>query len=181
MYTLSSFPVATGGICLTGLLSLGSFSKILAPGMRLGWIQAPARLRERMQANGFINSGGSINHISSHIVRQAIELGLQDQHMETVRKAYARRAAAMHEALLENFSGMARWQRPEGGYFFWLEMQPGVDTAIARKQAGAAATGFQPGAVFSSKGGLNNCLRLSFAHYRADEIAEGVNRVRSLF
>ncbi len=76
------------------VVSLGSFSKILAPGMRLGWIQTSDALRKRILANGSINSGGSINHISSHIVRHAIDHGLLVSHLEKLRIAYRSRAAA---------------------------------------------------------------------------------------
>ncbi|MBT8396492.1 MAG: PLP-dependent aminotransferase family protein, partial [Gemmatimonadetes bacterium] len=67
------------------VLSLGSFSKILAPAMRLGWIQTGPGLRKRLLENGFVNSGGSINHYSSHIVRHAIDLGLQQAHVKDLR------------------------------------------------------------------------------------------------
>ena len=67
------------------VLSLGSFSKIMAPGLRLGWIQTSPNLMEKLMDNGAINSGGSLNHFTSHIMRQAIELG---NVAPTARKAH---------------------------------------------------------------------------------------------
>ncbi len=163
------------------VVSLGSFSKILAPGMRLGWIQTSTGLRMRLMANGFINSGGSVNHISSHIVRQTIDNGSLDSHIEKLKSAYRSRLAAMDDALGEHFDDLARWTRPEGGYFFWLQFAATVDTTPLRESARAAAAGFQCGSVFSSSGGLKNCLRLSFAHYSEDDIRTGIARIRSLF
>jgi DNA-binding transcriptional MocR family regulator len=163
------------------VVSLGSFSKILAPAMRLGWIQASPGLCEQILANGFISSGGSINHISSHIARQVIDLGLLDSHVQKLRHAYRSRVEAMDEALESEFSSLAKWIKPEGGYFFWLEFAAGMDIAPLRELARECEAGFQPGAVFSSCDGLSNCMRLSFAHYAEDEIAEGVRRVRTLF
>jgi 2-aminoadipate transaminase len=163
------------------VVSLGSFSKILAPGLRLGWIQASERLRARIMAHGFINSGGSINHISSLIVRQAIDNGSLDSHIEALRHSYRSRVEAMDDALREHFDDIAEWTRPDGGYFFWLQFDESVDTTQLRDKARGVKTGFQSGTVFSSQGQLNNYLRLSFAHYNEDDIREGIARLRPLF
>jgi DNA-binding transcriptional MocR family regulator len=163
------------------VVSLGSFSKILAPGMRLGWIQTSRNLREELRSSGFVNSGGSINHISSHIVRQTIDSGSLDSHIEKLRSVYGRRVVSMDDALHQHFGDIAEWTRPGGGYFFWLRFDASVDTTSIRESARKAATGFQAGSVFSSKGQLNNCLRLSFAHYSEDDIREGIERLRPLF
>ncbi len=163
------------------VVSLGSFSKILAPGMRLGWIQTSERLRSRCMSNGFINSGGSINHISSLIVRQAIDNGSLDSHIKSLRRNYRSRVAAMDDALQEHFNDIAEWLRPDGGYFFWLRFDESVDTTPLREKARDIEAGFQAGTVFSSKGQLKNCIRLSFAHYLDKDIREGIARIRPLF
>lgn len=163
------------------VLSLGSFSKILAPGLRLGWIQTSSRLREQIKSHGFINSGGSINHISSHIVRKAIDNGSLEAHIESLRHSYRKRVEAMDAALHQHFEDIAEWNRPNGGYFFWLRFDESVDTAMLREKARKVQAGFQGGAVFSSCGQLDNCLRLSFAHYRETDIREGIARLRPLF
>lgn len=163
------------------VVSLGSFSKILAPAMRLGWIQTSRALRDQLKGSGFINSGGSVNHLSSHIVRQTIHSGSLASHVEKLRDAYRLRVAAMDDALHENFRDIAKWTRPEGGYFFWLRFEESLDTTPIRESARGAATGFQAGSVFSSKGQLKNYLRLSFAHYSEDDIREGIARIRALF
>ncbi len=176
-------PAAAYG-AMTGsdaVVSLGSFSKILAPALRLGWIQTSKSLRGALTANGFVSSGGSINHFASHVVRYAIDAGLVDAHIERLRTAYRARVDAMHAALTEYFDGLATWSRPDGGYFFWLCFDASLDTAALRNRARALETGFQPGSVFSSKGDLRNYLRLSFAHYGEDDIREGVSRLRAIF
>ena len=163
------------------VLSLGSFSKILAPGMRLGWIQTGPGLRKRLLDNGFIISGGSINHYSSHIVRHAIDLGLQRAHVRELKRAYRNRVEAMQDSLQSQFGDLATWQRPDGGYFFWLRFEDDVDTARFRDRARELQTGFEPGSGFSSDGRLSNFLRLSFAHYDEDDIREGIARMRPIF
>ena len=182
LYYYDQPPPALGTMADSGVvISLGSFSKILAPGMRLGWIQTSQNLRDKMLASGFINSGGSINHISSHIVRKAIDLGLLETHVAQLRTAYRARVEAMDQTLKRHFDGLAHWQKPGGGYFFWLEFDQDVDITPLRERARGLETGFQAGAVFSSRGGLRNFLRLSFAHYNEAEIVEGIGRMRPLF
>ena len=163
------------------VLSIGSFSKILAPGMRVGWIQSGPRLRSRLLESGFTNCGGSISHYSSHIVRHAIDLGLQQTHVRELRRAYRKRVEAMHDSLQSQFGAMATWLRPSGGYFFWLQFDDDVDTSLLLERARELETGFQPGSLFSSCGGLSNCLRLSFAHYDEGDIRDGIARMRRVF
>lgn len=163
------------------VVSMGSFSKILAPGMRLGWIQTSNELRKRLLNSGFVNSGGSINHISSHIVRHAIGTGLLDSHLEKLKRVYRGRVEAMDAALHEYFDGIAQWTRPDGGYFFWMRFDESIDTSLLRQKARDLETGFQSGAMFSSHDSLNNYLRLCFAHYNDDDLQEGIKRMRPLF
>ena len=171
-------PPALGTLIERGnVVSMGTFSKILAPGLRLGWLQAGRRQMRRILDSGWVNSGGSISHFSSHVARQAIDSGLQEQHIEHAIGVYRERVDVMHEALEQSFSGIARWSKPRGGYFFWLELEEGRDTVALRRTAIEAGTGFQPGPVFSANGRLQNCLRLSFAHYTAYEIPEGLVRL----
>jgi DNA-binding transcriptional MocR family regulator len=174
-------PAAMGTMTDRGnILSLGSFSKIMAPGLRLGWIQTSDGLMQRLLDTGVINSGGSFNHFTSHVVRHAIELGLQGSLLQHLRTSYGQRLETMDLALHRHLGSLAGWARPCGGYFFWLEFDRTVDTTELRTHAARFKTGFQPGAVFSCTGGLNNCLRLSFAHYGTDDIAEGVARLGAL-
>ena len=163
------------------VISLGSFSKILAPAMRLGWLQASEKLIRKILAIGLIHSGGCINHISSHIARHAMTHGLLDTHLENLRGAYRSRVEAMDQALTEHFGDIAEWTRPDGGYFFWLRLDESIDTTPLKDKALEAETGFTAGSLFSGEKKLRNCLRLSFAHYGEDDIREGIARLRKVF
>jgi 2-aminoadipate transaminase len=174
-------PPALGTMTQSGnILSLGSFSKIMAPGLRLGWIQTSATLMARLLGTGVVNSGGSFNHFTSQVMRHAIELGLQDSMLVKLRETYRRRVETMDAALRQHLGGLATWRRPGGGYFFWLEFDQAIDTTALKARAADFRTGFQPGEVFSCDGDLKNCLRLSFAHYGDGDISEGVARLGAL-
>jgi len=174
-------PPALGTMTDRGnILSLGSFSKIMAPGLRLGWIQTSPNLMQQILETGVVSSGGSFNHFTSQVMRHAIELGLQQSMLEKLRKTYRRRVETMDAALHEHLGDLATWRRPGGGYFFWLEFDQMLDTTALKTHAADFRTGFQPGEVFSCTGDLKNCLRLSFAHFGDDDIAEGVARLGAL-
>lgn len=159
------------------VLSLGSFSKILAPGMRLGWIQAGPEAVARLNDSGVVTSGGSFNHFSSLVVRHAMTSGALASWVEQLRLAYAQRLDAMDAALHEHLGDRARWLRPGGGYFFWVELDPGTDSVQGLERARSLGTGFQPGAASSCTGEQKHCIRLSFAHYGPDAIREGMARL----
>jgi DNA-binding transcriptional MocR family regulator len=160
------------------VLSLGSFSKILAPGLRLGWIQTNAELMGILTASGVLVSGGNFNHFTSHIVRQLIENGELAPFVAHLRANYAARAEAMDAALHTHLDGMATWQKPQGGYFFWLKLAAHIDSEKLQAAAREAGTGFLPGTACSTAGGLKNHLRLSFAHYTVPDIHDGIARLR---
>jgi DNA-binding transcriptional MocR family regulator len=110
-------------------------------------------------------------------MRQAIETGAQQEMVDWLRPQYAARLDAMDRALRREIGDRARWRRPHGGYFFWLELEQDIDTVELKEKAMKGGVGFQPGPVFSCQGGFGNYLRLSFAHYSIEEINEGVIRL----
>jgi DNA-binding transcriptional MocR family regulator len=165
---------------LTGrgnVISMGSFSKILAPALRVGWIQADAKLVNRMLESGWVNSGGAVNQLGSLLVRQAIDTGALERHIAFLREAYRSRLDTMQAALEEHFSDIATWTKPRGGYFVWITLKADLETAPIKPRALEAGVGFQPGSAFSGPGGFKNSLRLSFAHYDETRIREGVARL----
>jgi 2-aminoadipate transaminase len=172
-------PPSFGVLGVAGnVLALGTFSKILAPALRLGWIQTTPALMQRLLASGALVSGGNFNHFASHVVRKLMESGELAANVASLRASYAERAQAMDSALRKHLSGVARWEKPGGGYFFWLELPEGADAAALSAAASAAGTGFLPGAACSNAGGQRHCLRLSFAHYSVPDIHEGIARLK---
>lgn len=163
---------ATGAV-----LGLGSFSKILAPGLRLGWLQAAPNHVHRLVTSGLLDSGGGLNPFTSGLVRVALERGWQEEHLGRLRGVYRKRIAAMDAALRDSLGDQARWRTPDGGYFFWVALPNEVDAGALSELAATQKVGFRPGARFSGAGGLRSCVRLSFAYYEEDDLVEGVRRL----
>ncbi len=178
---LAHFINHAGGIGHDHVISLGSFSKILAPGLRLGWIQAGNRLTSRFATCGLVDSGGGLNPFTSALVATALQEGWQQQYLADLRQTYARRIEVMDSALRAQMDGTARYTRPDGGFFFWLGLSSKIDSEqLLTTALEQYRVGFQPGGRFSSVDGLRNYIRLSFAFYGEDEIRTGVDRLAEL-
>jgi len=159
------------------VFSLGSFSKILAPGLRLGWIHASRELLRPLALCGMLDSGGGLNPFTSALVRSALESGLQAEHLDRLRAVYRERLVAMKSALHRELSGLLPFKEPQGGFFFWIALPEGVNTPDLLPKAQECRVSFVPGIRFSSCGGMGNYLRLSFSYYDSEELQEGVGRL----
>jgi DNA-binding transcriptional MocR family regulator len=162
------------------VLSLGSFSKILAPGLRLGWIQTHPDLMVRLINNGLIFSGGGLNPFTSAIVQSAIELGLQAKQLSHLKKVYLRRKIALNSALSENLRDLVSFVEPGGGFFMWLRLPQGLDTEKLLPEANKHKVNFLPGSNFSPQRDLKNYMRLSFAYYEESDLKEAVKRLTAV-
>ena len=159
------------------VLSLGSFSKILAPGLRLGWIQTGPQLLKHIVGCGLLDSGGGLNPFASALVRSTIEMGLQQTQLATLKTTYTERKVALIYALKEYLPDSVRFVEPDGGFFIWLVFPEGVDTGQMRVEARRKNVGYLPGIKFSSRNGLKNCARLSFSYFDVPELEEGAGRL----
>ena len=180
-YTSAPPPPLASFAASETVFSLGSFSKILAPGLRLGWVQAAPVHLQRLVNSGLLDSGGGLNPFTSGLVRVALEQGWQDQYLDLLCTTYRARSAALDRALRWEFGDWIAYVKPEGGYFYWVRLPETVDAGEYLAQAAAHKVGYRPGSRFSSQGVLRNYLRLSFAFYGEDELAEGVRRLRTVF
>ena len=163
------------------VLSLGSFSKILAPGLRLGWIQTAPQLLKRINDCGLLDSGGGLNPFTSAVVRSAIEMGLQQSQLATLKTTYTERKAALGKALREYLPNSINFVEPDGGFFIWLVFPDKVDTKRMLVEARQNNVGYLPGVKFSSTGKLKNCARLSFSYFDVPELEEGARRLANVF
>jgi DNA-binding transcriptional MocR family regulator len=159
------------------VISLGSFSKIMAPGLRLGWIQAGGELLKRFIGCGLLDSGGGLNPFTSAVVCSAIGMGLQRDQLTALKDTYRRRKNALSSALRINLPKSVRFTEPDGGFFIWLRFPEDTDTGKMLLDARSNNTGYLPGIRFSSRGGLNNCARLSFSYFEISQLEEGAKRL----
>jgi DNA-binding transcriptional MocR family regulator len=163
------------------VLSIGTFSKILAPGMRLGWIHGSIDLLASLADSGLILSGGGLNPVTSTLATAMMRMGWQHEYLEWLRATFARRSATMVAALREHMPAWVEYDVPSGGYFVWLRLPLNVDGAALRARGKEHGVDVRHGAQFSPAGALGNHLRLSYAFYDDDDIAEGVTRLGRAF
>jgi len=154
-----------------------SFSKTVAPGVRVGWFAAPAALAARIEARAVSN------YISPPFLTQAtvfelIDRGAFEPNLERIRGLLRQRRDAMLAALEHELAGTATWSEPEGGYFLWVDVP--ADAAELLVRAEAAGVTFVKGADFFSDGSGSRALRLAFSYASPSEIGEGVSTLASL-
>ncbi|MFD6079388.1 PLP-dependent aminotransferase family protein [Streptomyces hydrogenans] len=159
---------------------LGSFSKVMAPGLRLGFLRAPAALRRAC----VIAKQAADLHTST-VDQAAVARYLRDRdldaHVAGMRAAYRARRDAMLDGLPAALPEGSRWNRPEGGMFVWATLPQGHDATALLPVAVGHNVAYVPGAPFFSGTPDPASLRLSFTTHTPDEIAEGLRRLAKIF
>jgi DNA-binding transcriptional MocR family regulator len=156
------------------VVRLGTFSKIVAPGVRLGFALADPAVIERMLA---FKAEGSTNGFASMVVGTFMKGGGLAAHIETLRAAYRARRDAMYEALAREMPAGVTWTRTEGGFFLWLTLPPRADMAkVSARAAEERVVALAGTECFPDGRGTHN-LRLAFSLQPPDRIAEGIRRL----
>lgn len=156
---------------------LGSFSKVLVPGLRLGYVIAPPalfpKLLQAKQAADLHTPG-----FNQRIVHEVVREGFLQRHLPAVRARYKSQRDAMRAALEQHLRPLgARWTTPAGGMFFWVELPRGLDAMALLQQAVEAGVAYVPGAAFYCADAAAHTLRLSFVTVPEARIAEGVEKL----
>jgi 2-aminoadipate transaminase len=156
-----------------GVSYMGSFSKILTPGIRLGYVVAPQplarKLEQAKQATDLHTA-----QLTQMVVHEVVKDGFLNEHIPTIRKLYSDQCQAMLHALEEHFPKAATWTKPEGGMFIWVTLPKHIDTSKLIDEAIAQNVAFVPGAPFYANEPEHNTLRLSFVTVPPEKIRAGV-------
>ncbi|MCI0393694.1 MAG: PLP-dependent aminotransferase family protein, partial [Chloroflexi bacterium] len=158
------------------VIYLSTFSKTLAPGLRLGWIVAPTSVIQQC----VMAKQGMDLHTSTFVQMVAYEVardGFLEQHVRRIRQVYRQRRDVMLAAMERHFPAGVRWTHPQGGLFLWVILPEGLDAAAILKKAVANQVAFVPGSAFFPDGSGANTCRLNFSNARPEQIEIGIRRL----
>ncbi len=164
------------GYKLGNVIYLSTFSKVLAPGLRVAWIVAPpdviAKMVQLKQSTDLHTST-----FTQMLVYEAARDGFIDEHVKLIRATYKERRDAMLDALHDFFPPEVSWTHPHGGLFLWVTMPPGVDSSRLLDSALRQNVAFVPGDPFFPSGDTGSHMRLNFSNAQPEMIREGVRRL----
>lgn len=172
--------VSTNGAGYTGsVLYHSTFSKLLAPGLRIGWVIAPVQIIQKLTA---LKQGIDL-HTSTLTQMVAYEVardGFLEEHVQHLRKVYHHRRDVMLQAMESHFPAEVTWTHPRGGLFLFVTLPKGIDARAVLGEALKKNVAFVPGKSFFPHGGGENTFRLNFSYPKPDRIVEGIKRLGSI-
>jgi 2-aminoadipate transaminase len=156
-----------------GVIYMGSFSKVLTPGIRLGYVVAPLPLVRRLE---LAKQAADLHtaQLTQMVVYEVVKDGFLDKHIPSIRTLYANQCQVMLDAMAECFPEGVSWTKPEGGMFIWVTLPKHIDAMKLLDQAIAAKVAFVPGSPFYANEVETNTLRLSFVTVPPARIKEGI-------
>lgn len=176
----SEYRGESGGVYNGNVIYLSTFSKLLAPGIRIAWaVGAESVIRKLVQAKQSADL-----HTSSFNQMAVYEISKNDfldKHVQVIRATYKERRDAMLEAMDELFPDEVKWTHPEGGMFLFVHLPEGMDAAVIFEKAVKKNVAYVPGAAFHPVGGGENTMRMNFSFSTPDAIREGIARLGALF
>ena len=175
---LFSFDEKTDPDYKGNVISNGSFSKLLGPGLRLGWMEVPEHVQKILCVTGYARSGGCFNHYTSCIVAMALQMGLVKEHLAHVQEVYCNQLNALCSALEKYMPCPFTYKKPRGGYFVWVVLPSEVDCdKVYDICLDKYNVDFNKGSGFSSRGQFKNCMRLTFAFHDGSIIEHCVKSI----
>ncbi len=163
------------------VILLGTFSKLLAPGLRIAWLIAPKGNAYdrcvRMKQGADLHT----NTFAQHIIYEFIKDGALDDHLKIIRRAYARRRDLMVKLMKEHFPEGVSFTQPTGGLFLWVSLPEKIDTTELLPKAVEMNVAYIPGSAFYPDGGGRNTMRLNFSKPTEEEIEKGIPILAKLF
>jgi 2-aminoadipate transaminase len=172
----SEYRGPNGGHYSGNVIYLSTFSKLLAPGLRLAWVVAPPEVIRKL----VMTKQAADLHTASfnqYVAYEVAKGGFLDEHVKTIRATYKERRDVMVEMMEEMFPPEVTWSRPLGGMFLWGVLPEDMDAADVLKVAIDRKVAFVPGEAFHPRGGGKNTMRLNFSYSSPDTIREGITRL----
>ncbi len=161
------------------VIYLSTFSKILAPGLRLAWVIAPVEVIRKLvlAKQGTDLNSATFNQVLAHEVGQH---GFIDRHVKYICDVYRERRDVMLDVLSELMPSSVHWTHPHGGLFLWAVLPEGMNTTLLFPEAVAQKVAYVPGESFFPCGGGQNTMRLNFSYSRPELITEGISRLANV-
>jgi 2-aminoadipate transaminase len=156
-----------------GVIYMGSFSKVLTPGIRLGYVVAPLPLVRRLELAKQATDLHTAQ-LTQMVVHEVVKDGFLDQHIPTIRALYGNQCQVMLDAMAEHFPASASWTKPEGGMFIWVTLPKHINAMELLDEAIQNKVAFVPGAPFYANEPETNTLRLSFVTVPPERIRQGI-------
>ena len=155
---------------------LGTFSKILAPGYRLGWVCADGEILDKYN---FMAQAAALqaSTISQMETAKWIEMYDLDAHVAKLVEVYGKRRDLMYNTMKEEFPPEVKFAKPTGGLFLWVELPEYMDAAVLAKEALKENVAYVPGEGFYPDGNTKNTFRMNYSNMPDDKIVEGVKRL----
>jgi 2-aminoadipate transaminase len=155
-------------------IKVSSFSKIIATGLRMGWVMGPPALISRIAALRY--DMGSSPYLG-RVIAEMIRNGDLDRHIVNLRRTYLRKLERVEDALAKYTADYATYVRPLGGFFLWLQLRPGLNSRDVQQAANERGVIVGQGPQFFADGNATNHVRLAFSYVAMEEIEEGIHRL----
>lgn len=163
-----------------GVIRVGTFSKTVGPGLRLGWINAEPAVVDRLVARGFVDSGGGLNHATALTMAVMGASGRYAEHVRAIRAVYRRQRDALVAALRTELPRVAV-HPPPGGWFLWLRLPEPMTATVLLARAERHGVSLLPGRLCYAGPAADDHVRLSFSMYEPDVFAEAARRLGRAF
>jgi len=158
------------------VIQLQTFSKIISPGLRIGWISASKEIMalfERVKQSTDLHT----NTFCQYVIAEFAKDGSLDRHIEELKVAYSERRQVMLDAMEQHFPEEVNWTKPEGGLFLWVELPRGMNSAELLDKAIEKKVAYVPGSPFYAQTKGENTMRLNFSNASPEKIVEGIRRL----